>query len=124
MALFAAIALLIDKLKNRQSDKSDIWYLFGCGLGIAVLLFSLGLTRSKGAAIGLFFAAAAFFMFLLFGNWLKAHKRVVLVVCLLLAVAGGWAVVSYGLNTTFIGPGCCMTIYADGVIAEILDGDP
>jgi len=98
MALFAAIALLIDKLKNRQSDKSDIWYLFGCCLGIAVLLFSLGLTRSKGAAIGLFFAAAAFFMFLLFGNWLKAHKRVVLVVCLLLAVAGGWAVVSYGLG--------------------------
>jgi len=98
MALFAGIALLIDKLKNRRSDKSDIWYLLGCGLGIAVILFSLGLTRSKGAVIGLFFAAAVFFMFLLFGNWLKANKRVVLAVCLLLAVAGGWAVVSYGLN--------------------------
>ena len=98
MALFAAIALLIGKLKNRQPDKSDIWYLFGCGLGVAVILFSFGLTRSKGAAIGLFFAVAAFFMFLLFGNWLKAHKRAVLAVCLLLAVAGGWAVVSYGLS--------------------------
>jgi len=98
MSLFAAIALLIDKLKNRQSDTSGFWYLFGCGLGIAVILFSIGLTRSKGAVIGLFFAAAAFCMFLLFGNWLKAHKRVILAVCLLLAVAGGWAVVSYGLN--------------------------
>ena len=98
MALFAAIALFIDKLKNRRSDTSGRWYLLGCGLGVAVILFSLGLTRSKGAVIGLFFAAAAFFMFLLFGNWLKAHKRVVLAVCLLLAVAGGWAVVSYGLN--------------------------
>ena len=98
ISLFAGIALLIDKLKNRQSDKSDIWYLLGCGLGVAVILFSLGLTRSKGAVIGLFFAAAAFFMFLLFGNWLKAYKRVILTVCLLLAVAGGWAVVSYGLS--------------------------
>ena len=98
MALFAAVALFIDKLKNRRPDISDIWYLLGCGLGIAVILFCLGLTRSKGAVIGLFFAAAAFFMFLSFGNWLKAHKRVVLVVCLLLVIAGGWAVVSYGLN--------------------------
>ena len=98
MALFAAVALFIDKLKNRRSDTSDRWYLLGCGLGIAVILFSLGLTRSKGAVIGLFFAAAAFFIFLLFGNWLKSHKRAVLAVCLLLGIAGGWAVISYGLN--------------------------
>ncbi len=98
MTLFAAIALFIDKLKNRRPDTSGLWYLLGCGLGVAVILFSLGLTRSKGAAIGLFFAAAVFFMFLLFGNWLKAHKRAILAVCLLLAIAGGWAVVSYGLS--------------------------
>ena len=98
MALFAAVALFIDKLKNRRPDTSCLWYLLGCGLGVAVILFSLGLTRSKGAAIGLFFAAAAFIMFLLFGNWLKAHKRIVLAICLLLAVAVGWAVVSYGLS--------------------------
>ena len=98
MALFAAVALFIDKLKNRRSDTSDRWYLLGCGLGIAAILFSLGLTRSKGAVIGLFFAAAAFFIFLLFGNWLKSHKRAVLAVCLLLGIAGGWAVISYGLK--------------------------
>ena len=98
IALFAAVALFIYKLKNRQSEPSGLWYLLGCGLGIAVILFSLGLTRSKGAMIGLFFAAAAFLMFQLFGGWLKAHKRVILIVCLLLAVAVGWAVVSYGLS--------------------------
>jgi tetratricopeptide (TPR) repeat protein len=37
-------------------------------------------------------------MFLLFGNWLKAHKRAVLAVCLFLAVAGVWAAASYGLS--------------------------
>jgi O-antigen ligase/tetratricopeptide (TPR) repeat protein len=98
MALFAAVALFIDKLKNRQPDKSSLWYLFACGFGAVIILFSLGLTRSKGAVIGLFFAAAAFFMLLLFGNWLRAHKRAVLAVCVLLVVAGVCAVAWYGLS--------------------------
>jgi len=98
MALFAAVALFADKLKTRQSDASGRKYLLACGFGIVAILFGLGLTRSKGAVIGLFFAASAFFLFLFFGDWLKAHKRVVLAVCLLLAVAGGLAVVSYGLS--------------------------
>jgi len=97
MALFAGIALFIDKFKNRRSDKQDVWYLLGCGLGILAVLFSLGLTRSKGAFIGSFFAAVAFFMFLFIGNWLKAHKQVILTICLLLVIIGGGAVVSYGL---------------------------
>ena len=97
MSLFACIALFIDKFKNRRSDKQDIWYLLGCSLGILAILFSLGLTRSKGAFIGLFFAAAAFIIFLFIGNWLKAHKRVVLTICLLLVIVGGGAVISYGL---------------------------
>jgi O-antigen ligase/tetratricopeptide (TPR) repeat protein len=98
MALFAAIALFIDKFKNNRSEASGLWYLLGCGLGIAVILCTLGLTRSKGALIGLFFAVAAFFLLLLYGSRLKAHKRAVLAVCLLLIVAGVWAVVSYGLS--------------------------
>ena len=98
MALFAAIALFVDKFKNRQSDVSGIKYLLGCGFGAAIVIISLGLTRSKGAIIGLFFAAAVFIMLLFFSNWLKAHRRAVLVICLLLGIAGFWAVVSYGLN--------------------------
>jgi O-antigen ligase/tetratricopeptide (TPR) repeat protein len=98
MALFAAIALFIDKFRNRRSDISSHWYLLGCGLGIAAILFSLGLTRSKGAMIGLFFAMAAFFMFLFFGGWLKTHKRPILIACLLLAIAGSAAIARYGLS--------------------------
>ena len=98
MALFAALALFLDKFKNRQSDVSGVKYLLGCGFGAAIIIISLGLTRSKGAIIGLFFAAAVFIMLLFFSNWLKAHRRAILVACLLLGIAGFWAVVSYGLN--------------------------
>ncbi len=98
MALFAAIALFIDKFKNRRSDTSGLRYLLGCGLGVVAILFSLALTRSKGAMIGLFFATAVLILFLFFCNWLKAHKRAILITCLLLAIAGGGAVVSYGLS--------------------------
>jgi len=98
MTLFAAIALFIDKFKNRRPGTSDLWYLLGCGLIIAVILFSLALTRSKGAVIGLFFSAVAFLSLLLFGNWLKAHKRAVLAVCLVLIIAGICAAVWYGLS--------------------------
>jgi hypothetical protein len=98
MALFAGIALFIEKFKNRKSDPSCRWYLLGSGLGIAVIFFCLCLTRSKGAFIGLFFAVIAFVVLLLFGNWLKIHKRAVIAACLLLAITGGWAIISYGLS--------------------------
>jgi O-antigen ligase len=98
MALFAGFALFLDKLKNRLPDKSDILYLLGCGFGVIVILLSLGLTRSKGAVIGLFFAAAAFFVLLLFGNRLKAHRWAILAACLLLVVAGVFAIAWYGLS--------------------------
>jgi O-antigen ligase len=98
MTLFAAVALFINKLKNRRPDKSDLLYILGCGFGIAVILFNLGLTRSKGAVIGLFFAVAAFFVLLLFGNRLKAYRWAILAVCLLLVVVGICAVAWYGLN--------------------------
>lgn len=98
MALFAAVALFIDKLKNRRSGKSEPWYLLGCGFSVVVILSNLALTRSKGALIGLFFATTAFFLLLLFGSWLKTHKRAILAVCLLLAVASVCTVAWYGLS--------------------------
>jgi O-antigen ligase len=98
MALFAGVALFIDKLKNRLPDKSDLWYILGCGFVITVILLSLGLTQSKGAVIGLLFAATAFFVLLLFGSRLKAHRWTILTICLLLAAAGVCAVAWYGLS--------------------------
>jgi len=98
MALFAAAALFIDKLKNRKSDSSPPSYLFACGITAAVILFGLALTRSKGAIIGLLSAAAIFVAYLRFGSWLKAHKKTVFIVCLLLAVAAGCLVIRYRLT--------------------------
>jgi hypothetical protein len=98
MALFAGIALFVEKFINHRSDPKYHWYLIGSGLGITVIFFCFCLTRSKGAFIGLFFAALSFIILLLFGNWLKVHKRTVITACLFLAIAGGWVVVSYGLS--------------------------
>jgi len=110
MALFAAVALFIDKLKNRQSNVSGLKYLLACGFGIVAVLFSLGLTRSKGAIIGLFFAVAVFFVLLFFGSRLKAHKRPILITCLLVAIAGGGAVAWYGLSHGRLPGGASMLV--------------
>jgi tetratricopeptide (TPR) repeat protein len=98
MAFFASVALFIDKLKHRKSDSSSPSHLFACGIAAAVILFGLTLTRSKVAIIGLFCAAAIFIAYLRFGSWLKAHKKAIFIVCLLLAVAAGSVVIRYGLN--------------------------
>ncbi len=98
MAFFAAVALWIDKLKNRKADRPARMYLFGAAAVAVAILMSLALTRSKGAIAGLLFAGLLFTALLLFGEWIRIHKKAMLAVCLLLAVAGGWAVASYGLK--------------------------
>ena len=110
MALFAAVALFIEKFKNRRSDTSVMKYLIGCGFGAVLILFNLGLTRSKGAVIGLFFALMIFFLFMFFGNWLREHKRAVLAVCLLLTVTGICAVAWYGLSHNRLPGGSSMLV--------------
>lgn len=93
LASFAAIALFIDKLKNRQSGLP----LIVCGLTAAVVIFGLIITRSKGAISAFLITAVLLVALLSFGNWLNAHKKVVLLVCLLLFITVGFALVSYGL---------------------------
>ncbi len=110
MAVFAAAALFIGKLKNRKSDSSPPSHLFACGIAAAVVLFGLALTRSKGAIIGLLSAAAIFIAYLRFGNWLKAHKKAIFIVCLLLAVAAGSMVIWYGLNRGQLPGGSSMLV--------------
>jgi O-antigen ligase len=98
IASFAAFALFIDKLKDRHFDPSRPLHLFARGAALAFILFGLALTRSKGAIIGLLFATALLVAHLYFGNWLKNHRRFILIACLLLAIAGTWAIASYGLT--------------------------
>lgn len=95
LASFAAVALFIDKFKNRQSGPLA---LITCGVAVAVVVFGLIITHSKGAIAASLIAAGSFVAFLYFGNWLKMHKKAILLVCLLFFIAVGCAVVAYGLN--------------------------
>jgi O-antigen ligase len=98
LASFAAVALFIDKFKNRQSQPSGPLSLITCGVAVAVVVFGLIITRSKGAIAAFLIAAGFFVAFLYFGNWLKMHKKAILLVCLLFFIAVGCAVVAYGLT--------------------------
>jgi len=60
------------------------------------LIFGLVITRSKGAIMGSLFATALFIAYLYFGQQLKAHKKAILILCLLSIVAACWLVIWYG----------------------------
>ena len=95
LACFAAISLFIEKFKTR---KAGLQKLITCGLAVAIILFGLAITKSKGAIIAFFISAAMFAVYALFGRWVKANKGKIFVTALLLLFAFGWAVVSYGLK--------------------------
>jgi len=104
LASFAALALFSEKLKtplttvkNRKLCASGHRWLVTCGIAVAAVFFGLVITRSKGAIIASLIAATMFIAYLLFGNWLKAHKKAILITSLLLGLAGACAVVLYGL---------------------------
>jgi len=95
LASFAGLALFLEKLKDRRAG-SPLQPLVLCGIGVAVIIFGLIITRSKGATAASLIAAAMFALYLVSGNWLRAHKRLILTACLLLGLAGGAAVANYG----------------------------
>ena len=98
MASFAAVALLADRFKNRKSNSSRPLHLVPCGLVLAAVLFGFALTKSKGAIAASIPAALAFIALLYFRDWIAKHKKTILIVCLLLAVVAGTAIVRYGLT--------------------------
>ena len=98
LASFAAIGLFLEKLKNRKSDPAGPLHLVTCGIAVAVVLFGLAITKSKGAIAASLIAAAMFITYLLFGSWLKRKKKVILIVCLLFFIVGGCGVAAYGLT--------------------------
>ncbi len=97
LASFAAIGLFVDKFKNRKYDSFGSRRFLICGIAVAIVIFGFVITRSRGAIAASLTAAAMFVAYLLFGNWLKAHKKTILCVCLLLVIAGGCVVVRYGI---------------------------
>ena len=80
LASFAAIALLAELLKNRKSSTLSFRNLLLAGILLAVVLFGLFITRSKGA-IASFLLALAVFILLLRSKRPKLSKNVVLAAC-------------------------------------------
>jgi len=96
MASFAAIVLFIGRFRNIKSDSLGPAWLIMRGIAVAIVIFGLIITKSKGAIIASLFAAAMFITYLCFGNWLKLHKKAIFTICLILALAGIWGIMQYG----------------------------
>ena len=139
MASFAAIALFIDKFKNRKST-SDMRYAIcdkrfatSCA-ALTIIVLGLILTRSKGAILGSLFAAILFMAYLYLGQWAKSHKKAILIISLLLIIASSWLVISYGLKHNRLPGGSGMLVrwqywhasakmYADHPLAGVGPGN-
>ncbi len=98
LASFAAIALFIDRFKNRNFDSLGFVWLITSGIAAAVVIFGLAITKSKGAIGAALAAAAIFAVYLCFGKWLSRHRKAILVFCLLLGLVAGCAIAWYGLT--------------------------
>lgn len=97
LATFAAVGLFVDKFKNRKSDASGPLRLVICGIAVAVVILGFAITRSKGAIAASLVAAAMFAAYILFSNWLKIYKKAILIICLIIILAGSFAVIGYGI---------------------------
>ena len=110
LASFAAVALFIEKFKKRKSPTSSPLCFINSGIAVAVVVFGLVITRSKGAIAASVIAAAMFTAYLCFGSWIRAYKKAILIVCLLLVLTGGAAVVWYGLTYDRLPGGSSMLV--------------
>lgn len=97
LASFAAVALLIDQLRNRKAASGALPIL-GCGIAAAVIIFSLVITKSRGALMGMFVAVPLFIIYVRFEKWLRAHRMLLLICCLLLTAVGISILGVYGLR--------------------------
>jgi len=97
LGFFAVIGLVLDGVKGLNFTQTSLGGLINRIIAVAVVLFGLIITRSKGAIAASLIAAAMFVVYFLFGNRLKAHKKIILVFCFLFIVCGSFFVVLYGL---------------------------
>ncbi len=98
LAAFAALALLADRFRNRRSDAGDSRPLLFCAIAFAAIVLGLAFTHSKGAIGAALLAAAMLAVWLRLRNWLRKHKKIIVIICLLAVIAGVSAVIAYGLS--------------------------
>lgn len=92
LSFFAAAAICLDVFKNRRRGY-DI-----CIIPVIVIFAALILTKSKGAVIGLVFAALLIVTYILLEKTVKAHRRIIFAACVFLVLAGTFAVAWYGMK--------------------------
>jgi len=98
LAGFAAIALFIEKFKNRKSAADSTKSLLILATVTALVFAGLLITHSKGAILASVITALLLAAYLLFPGWLKTHKTAILFVSLGAAVAVTAAVADYGIK--------------------------
>jgi len=98
LSFFAALALYLHKIKSRKSGQSKFRDYAVCAIPIAVILAALVLTKSKGAIIGLIFAAVLIAIYFRLEKFIKAHRKIILAACILVVIAGGVTIAWYGLK--------------------------
>ncbi len=96
LASFAAVALFAEQLKKYIRQKKNFWPVAATGIAMIIVLLNLIIARSKGAVAAFLLALIIFILLISLGRWIAAHRKIVLIICLVLAVAAGFLVVSYG----------------------------
>ncbi len=124
LASFAAVGLFVDKLKNRKYGVHGPLRFVSCGIAVAIVIFGFVIVRSKGAIAASLVTVSMFVAYLMFGNWLKKHKKIIFIVCLLLLLIVGSAVVLYGVTHGRLPGGNSMLVrwqYWDGAAKMFAD---
>ncbi|MFC1739208.1 O-antigen ligase family protein [Planctomycetota bacterium] len=98
LASFAAVALFLERFKNRRFYAAGASSLIALAVATAVIILGFAITRSKGATIASVIAVVMLILLVCFGKWVKVHKKAILIFCLLVGLAGGCIVVWYGLT--------------------------
>jgi len=99
LALFAAVAMFIEDIRSIKSNLHErLGNIVASGIIALLCLLGLLMTASKGAIGASIIAAALITCCIFFGNWLKAHKKVILAVGLLIALIVGTGTILYGVT--------------------------
>ncbi len=110
LALFAGLALLLEKFRSLKAKQTGFKSLLFCFMAFGFILFGLVITRSKGAVLAAAVAVAAFLVYLCFAGWIKKHRKLILILLLVLAAVGSFLLVSYGLANNRLPGGNSMLV--------------
>ena len=110
LAAFAAIALLIDKLKKQKSLTPLPLSTLAAALAVAIIIAGLLITKSKGAIIAFAIALVMFAAYLCCAKWINKYKKILLVLALLLFIIAASAIITYGTKHDTLPGGSSMLV--------------